>query len=562
MNFKQCLAALIDFPGKDEREIENLLMEIEDPKMGDFALPCFKFAKELRKSPVVIANEFAKTVKKDEIVEKVEAVNGYLNFFLNREKVGELVLGEIKAANDYGKSDIGSGKTICIDYSSINIAKPFHIGHLGTTAIGNSLKRIYTELGFKVVGINHLGDWGTQFGKLIVAYKLWGNTVDIDGGGLKELQKIYVRFHVEAEKNPALEEEAREWFAKIEQGNREALKLFEYFKKITLDEVKKVYERLDVQFDSWDGESFFNDKMQPLLKELREKKVTEISDGAEIIDLSAYNMPPCLLVKKDGASLYATRDMAAAVYRKKTYDFYKCLYVVALQQNLYFRQLFKALEIAGYEWAKDMVHVAYGMVSLEEGSMSTRKGNTVWLTDVLDKAVEKALNTINEKSPDKENKEQIAEEVGVGAVVFSALCNNRMKDIVFSFDRVLNFDGETSPYIQYTHARCCSVLEKAEETKTVKPDYCVFNNEESVVLLKLLNVFPEKISEAGEKYEPSIIANYLIDVAQAFNKYYFENRILGDDNDKQAARLMLVRSTKDVIAKGLYLLGIKAPQKM
>jgi len=562
MDFKKHLASLVNIPDVNENEIESMLMEIEDPKMGDFALPCFKYAKQLRKSPALIAQEFAKDIKPDAVLEKVEAVNGYLNFFLNRQKSAEIILNEISAVSDFGKSDSGKGKTICIDYSSINIAKPFHIGHLGTTALGNSLKRIFLEQGYNVVGINHLGDWGTQFGKLIVAYKLWGDTVDIDGGGLKELQKIYVRFHVEAEKNPELEEQARFWFAKIEQGDKEAMKLFEYFKKITLDEVKKVYERLDVTFDSWDGESFFNDKMQPLLNELREKKVTEISEGAEIIDLSAYDMPPCLLVKKDGASLYATRDMAAAVYRKKTYDFYKSLYVVALQQNLYFRQLFKALEIAGYDWAKDMVHVAYGMVSLEEGSMSTRKGNTVWLTDVLDKAVEKALNTINEKSPDKVNKEQIAEEVGVGAVVFSALCNNRMKDIVFSFDRVLNFDGETSPYIQYTHARCCSVLEKAEETDTKKYDFSVFENEESIVLLKLLNIFPEKITEAGEKYEPSIIANYLIDVAQAFNKYYFENRILGDEFDKQAARLMLVRSTKDVIAKGLYLLGIKSPQKM
>ncbi len=563
MNFKRYLSGLIKISGITESEIESMLVEIDDVKLGDFALPCFKLAKTLRNSPAAIAAELAAKIAPDTLIAKVEAVNGYLNFYLDRVSACRLILEEINKTANFGGSGEGKGKTICIDYSSINIAKPFHIGHLGTTAIGNSLKKIYQFLGYNVVGINHLGDWGTQFGKLIVAYKLWGDVAAIDRGGLKELQKIYVRFHAEAEKEPSLDEQARAWFKKIETGDKEALELFDYFKKITLDEDKKIYQRLGVDFESWDGESFYNDKMQPLLEELRKRGVTKMSDGAEIIDLSEYGMPPCLLVKKDGASLYATRDMAAALYRKKTYGFYKSLYVVALQQNLYFRQLFKALELSGFEWAKDMVHVAYGMVSLEEGSMSTRKGNVVWLADVLDKAVEKAYKIITEKSPNLSGKEQAAEQVGVGAVMFSALCNSRIKDIVFSFDRVLNFEGETSPYIQYTYARTCSLREKAGglDFKTGL-DYSIFVDDESIVLAKLLNRFPVIVSEAGEKYEPSIVANYLIDLARAFNKYYFENRILGDEKPKQNARMLLVNQTGEILRKGLGLLGIKAPEKM
>lgn len=563
MNFKRYLASLIDIQGVEKSEIESLIVETGDVALGDFALPCFKYAKALKTSPMQLAAQYARQIKPGKLLKKAEAVGGYLNFYLDRPEACKLILEEVSKSG-YGDSGEGCGKTICIDYSSINIAKPFHIGHLGTTAIGNSLKRIYEAQGYKIVGINYLGDWGTQFGKLIVAYKLWRDTVDIEKGGLKELQKIYVRFHVEAETNPELDKEARAWFAKIEKGDKEALELFEYFKKITLEEVKAIYDRLDIRFESWDGESFFNDKMQPILEELRKRGVTKISDGAEIIDLSEYDMPPCLLVKKDGASLYATRDMAAAVYRKKTYGFFKSLYVVALQQNLYFRQLFKALEISGFEWAKDMVHVAYGMVSLEDGSMSTRKGNTVWLSDILDKAVEKAYKIIEEKSPNLENKQGTAEQVGVGAVIFSALSNSRIKDTVFAFDRVLNFEGETSPYIQYTHARCCSLQEKAgaSDGPTAGKDYTVFDNDESIVLARLLNNFPGVIREAGEKYEPSLVANYLIDTARAFNKYYFENRILGDDMSKQRAKMLLVTSTKEVLRRGLYLLGIKAPQKM
>lgn len=564
MNFKKHIASLITLSNVSSEDIESMISAIEDITLGDFTLPCFRFAKAMHMSPQAIAEQVADECSDDEFIEEVTAVNGYCNFYLNRVTAATAVLSEINGEQNYGSGNIGQGKTICIDYSSINIAKPFHIGHLGTTAIGNSLYKLYKFLGYNVVGINHLGDWGTQFGKLIVAYLKWGNTVDIERDGLRALQEIYVRFHVEADADESLNERARKWFALIEQGDEKALEYFDYFKKITLDEVKKIYQRLDINFDSWNGESFYNDKMAPLIEDLKAKGLTTVSDGALIVDLSAYNMPPCLLVKSDGASLYATRDIATAIYRKNTYDFDKCLYVVAYQQNLHFKQFFKVLEMAGYDWAKDLVHVAYGMVSLEEGSMSTRKGNTIWLSDVLDKAVEKASAVINEKSPDLENKEQIAEQVGVGAVMFSALANGRIKDIVFNFDRILNFEGETSPYLQYTHARCCSLLNKAGNSVNARiaHDSTVYDNDESIRLIKQLNKFSYVIVEAATKYEPSILANYLIDTAQAFNKYYFEHRILSDDLGQQNAKMELVKVTKTVLSTGLGLLGISAPTKM
>ena len=410
MDFKKKISELVTVDGVSPEEIASYIQPVSDQLPGDFSLPCFRFAKQMRKAPAVIASELASSVRPDPLVEKVEAVNGYLNFFLNREKAAEEILSAAeKEGSEYGNSDLGNGKTICIDYSSINIAKPFHIGHLGTTAIGSALYKIYKRLGYNVVGINHLGDYGTQFGKLIVAFKKWGSREAIDKGGVKALQEIYVRFHREEENDPSLTDEAREWFVKVENKDPEAMELFEYFKEITLKDVRKVYDRLNVRFDSWAGESFYSDKMQPVLDDLRAKHLTTISDGAEIVDLSDYGMPPCLLVKSNGGTLYATRDMATAHYRKKTYDFYKCLYVVAYQQNLHFRQFFKVLELEGCEWAKDLVHVAYGMVSLEEGSMSTRKGNAVWLSDVLDSAVAKANKIISEKSPDLPDKEAVAE---------------------------------------------------------------------------------------------------------------------------------------------------------
>ncbi len=563
MDVKKILSQHIEIDGVSGEEIYSLVTETADSRLGDFSLPCFRFAKALKTSPVKIAEDLKEKFDGCEIVSEVRAVNGYLNFFVDNKVFSRGVLAEA-AADGFGSSDVGNGKTICIDYSSINIAKPFHIGHLGTTAIGGSLYKIFKKLGYNVVGINHLGDWGTQFGKLIVAYDLWGDREKIEKGGVEALQEIYVRFHREEETRPELTEQARHWFALIEQGDKRALELFHWFKDITLKEVDKIYKRLNVTFDSYNGESFYNDKMQPVLDQLESKGLIKTSDGAKIVDLSAYDMPPCLLVKADGATLYATRDLAAAFYRKKTYDFDKSLYVVAYQQNLHFRQLFKVLELMGCDWAKDCVHVAYGMVSLAEGAMSTRKGNVVWLSKVLDKAVEKAMAIIDEKNPSLENKAEVAEKVGVGAVMFSALQNARIKDITFSLDKVLNFEGETCPYLQYTYARTGSVLSKAGNivNARIMPDYSALDNDESKELVKLLNRYPSVIADAADKYEPSVISKYLIDLAQAFNRFYIAHRILDEPAARQIARLTLTKCVNKTIKDGLALLGIDVPEKM
>ncbi len=562
IDYKQLIANKINGTPLDKAEIVALITETADDSFGDYAFPCFRLAKEMRMSPVAIAQKLADEFVPDEHIVRAQAVNGYLNFFVNRVDFAANVLDEVLAAGqNYGNDTLGNGKTICIDYSSVNICKSFHIGHLSTTAIGSSLYKIYRALGYNVVGINHLGDYGTQFGKMIVAFKLWGNRADAEQKGVAELQRLYVKFHQEEPDHPELTQQAREWFVKIEQGDSEATELFELFKRITLTEVKRIYERLDVHFDSWNGESFFNDKMAAPLAMLRDKGLIKESQGAQVVDLSDYGMPPCLLVKSDGSSLYATRDIAAAIWRKAEYNFDKCLYVVAYQQNLHFKQFFKVLELAGLDWAKDLVHVAYGMVSLEDGAMATRKGNVVLLKDVLDKAVAKSLEIITAKNPDLPNREQVAEQVGVGAVLFSALENSKIKDIVFSYDRVLNFDGETAPYLQYTYARCNSLVGKAG-ARGKRCDISALDNAETLRLAKLLGAFPQAVKDAADKYEPSIISGLLIDIAQAFNKFYIEHRVICDDVQVQNARLKIVDATATVLKKGLALLGIQCPDKM
>ena len=566
INYKQIIASKIyTHTPLDTAECVTLITETADDAFGDYAFPCFKLAKVMRMSPVAIAEKLASEIELDDVIVKVQAVNGYLNFFVNRiEFINDVISDVNKAGAKYGNDKVGKGKTVCIDYSSVNICKSFHIGHLSTTAIGSSLYKLYTALGYKVVGINHLGDYGTQFGKMIVAFKLWGDKATVEREGVKELQRIYVKFHQEEVDHPELTEQAREWFAKIERGDKEAQELFEFFKRITLHEVMDIYERLNVKFDSFNGESFFNDKMDKPLEMLRDKGLITESQGAQVVDLQDYNMPPCLLVKSDGSSLYATRDIAAAIWRKQEYNFDKCLYVVAYQQNLHFKQFFKVLELAGLTWAKDLVHVAFGMVSLEEGSMSTRKGNVVLLKDVIDKAVSKSLEIITEKNPNLKGKEKVAEQVGVGAVLFSALENSRIKDITFTFDRVLNFDGETAPYLQYTTARCNSLLEKAGLSRQSKiaPDMRALDNPETLRLCKLLYAFPQAVKDAAFKYEPSIVSALLIDIAQAFNRFYIEHRVISDNIAEQNARLQVVQATGTVLKKGLSLLGIEAPDKM
>lgn len=543
-------------------DIRGQLAVPPDPNLGDYAFPCFRFAKVLRMAPPKIAEAVAAAFDAPETA-RVEAVNGYLNFFLNRVNFAKGMLENVLASGEkYGSSDMGAGKTICLDYSSINIAKRFHIGHLSTTMLGHSLKRIYEHLGYKTVGINHLGDWGTQFGKMICAYKLWGSEEQVEKGGVNELTRLYVKFHAEAEEHPELEDEGRAWFKKIEDGDPEALRIFNWFKELTLRDTARVYDLLGVKFDSYAGESFYNDKMGRVIDELKAKNLLTISDGASIVDLEKYNMPPCLILKKDGATLYATRDIAAALYRHDTYHFDKCLYVVAYQQDLHFRQWFKVLELMGYAWAKDCVHVAFGMISYEGQSLSTRKGNIVYLEDLLDQAQEKALKIIEEKSPNLENKAEVARQVGIGAVVYADLSNNRIKDIDFSWDRALNFDGETGPYVQYTHARCCSVLRKAAELHLPDPDYSALQDDEAQDCLRKLGRFPDVIKEAADKYEPSMITRAVTDLAQAYNKFYYEHRILDDDPAVAAARVALTRAMKSVIKTGLYLIGIEAPERM
>lgn len=561
MDYKKYISEKLVIDGFTPEQIYELIALPPNTEMGDYAIPCFKFAKTMRKSPVMIANALKESYPVDEVIDGVSAVNGYLNFSVNKRELVRDVLSEILSEGaSYGSSDEGKGKTICIDYSSVNIAKPFHIGHLSTTVLGGAIYRTLKFLGYHVVGINHLGDYGTQFGKLISAYKRWGVKEEIERGGIRALNELYVRWHREADEHPEMEDEARAYFKRIEEKDEECLALFKWFKKLTLKDVQKIYDMLDIRFDSYAGESFYVDKMQPVVDELKEKGLLKESNGAQIVDLSDYNMQPCLILKSDGTSLYTTRDLAAAEYRKKTYDFYKCLYVVAYQQNLYFKQFFKVLELMGKEWAKDLVHVAYGMVSLEEGTMATRKGNVVFLEDVIDKCIEKAYSVIDEKNPDLENKREVAEKVGVGAVIFGALYNNKIKDIVFSYDKVLSFEGETSVYVQYTCARANSILMKAGETG----DYFVERvGSEEYELVKSLAEFPDTVRESAEKYEPCYISRLSVDISQKFNKFYLNCPILSvEDENVKNFRLALTRATLQVLKNAFALLGIGIPEKM
>lgn len=563
MDYKSAVAAAVASVGcgLSMEELSALIVVPKDSKNGDYSLPCFRFAKISGKSPVAVAQELKDKIALPEGIEKVESLAGYLNFYTDKKVFVKTALEKVlEKKQDYGKSDIGKGKTVCIDYSSVNIAKPFHIGHLSSTAIGGALYRIFGFLGYNTVGINHLGDWGTQFGKMLAAYKLWGDAEKVEKGGVAALLELYVRFHKEAENNPELDDLARSWFKKIEDFDEEATTLFNKFKELTLAEAFKVYDRLRIKFDSYAGESFYNDKLDAVVNELEAKGLLRESEGAKVVDLEAYNMPPCIIVKSDGASLYSTRDIAAALYRKKTYDFDKCLYVVAYQQNLHFKQWFKVIELMGYPWAKDLEHIAFGMVSLPDGAIKSRAGNVVFLEDVLNRAVEKSLQVITEKSPDLENKKEIAEQVGVGAVIFSVLYNNRIKDIVFNYDKVLNFDGETGPYVQYTHARCCSVLAKGEFGE--EKDYSALDNEESVEVVKLLDTFPAAVREAADKREPCVLSRHIVELAKAYNKFYLAHRIINAPEGAKNVRLMLTSAVCQVIKNGLTLLGMGAPEKM
>jgi len=543
---------------------EEIAAALEIPpntEMGDYAFPCFKLSKALRKSPMMISDALAAAISAD-FLSKVESVKGYLNFFIDRATYAEKVVSAvIEQGDNYGSDMSGEGKTVVIDYSSINIAKRFHIGHLSSTAIGNALYRLHKFFGYNTVGVNHLGDWGTQFGKMIAAYKLWGDHDTVANGGVDEMVKLYVRFNEEAKKDESLNDLGRAWFKKIEDGDPEALEIFNWFKSVTLKDAERVYDMLGIKFDSYAGESFYNDKMEPIVESLREKGLLVEDKGAQIVNLEDYNMPPALILRSDGATLYITRDLAAAKYRKDTYDFDKCLYVVAYQQDLHFRQMFKVLELMGYDWYKGCEHVNFGMVSYEGQTLSTREGRIVYLDDVLSNSIEKARAIIDEKSPDLDNKDEVSRQIGVGAVVFFALYNNRIKDIDFWWDRALNFDGETGPYVMYTHARSCSVLRKAGDCDAA-PDFSALSDVYSQDVIRMIEQFPEIAKHALERSEPSMITRFSVDLAQAFNKFYYENKVMVDDPAVRSARVMLTRATSQVIRKALYIIGLEAPTRM
>ncbi len=540
------------------------LIEVPPNKdMGDFAFPCFKLAKVFRKAPNMIAADLAENIEVKGEISKVMPLGGYVNFFVNKSQLAETVINDVLTKKEkYGHSDLGQDKAVVIDFSSPNIAKPFHIGHIRTTVIGNALYKIYDSQGYDVVRVNHLGDYGTQFGKLIVAFKLWGSKEAVEANPIPELLKLYVKFHEEAENKPEMEDEARAWFTKLENGDEEAKALWQWFRDESLKEFARVYDLLDIEFDSYAGESFYSDKMEPVIEQIKEKGLLVQSQGTNVVELEDYNMPPALITKNDGSTLYMTRDLAAAIYRKNTYDFDKCIYVVGSQQSLHFQQLFKVLELMGFEWSKDLIHVPFGMVALEEGTMSTRKGRVVFLEDVLRQAIEKTKETVISKNPNAKNVDEIAKQVGVGAVVFQELSNSRVKDYTFSWERTLSFEGETGPYVQYTHARCCAVLRKANEEVTTDINYDLLSEGDAAEVLKVIASFNKSIVSAMNKNEPHIVTRFVLDLAQAFNKFYHDNPILVDDVELRKARLALVAATKQTLENGLAILGMHAPERM
>ena len=567
MIFVSEIAGLLEkYTPLSSNEIEMLIDTTPSSEMGDWAFPCFRLSKVMKKSPVQIASDLANKIEgnKPGYLDKVQAVNGFINFFLNREQtVSSIITNIMEKGENYGGSDIGAGKTITIDYSSPNIAKHFHVGHLVTTIIGHALYNILRFLGYHTVGINYLGDWGTQFGKLITAYKHWGSREVIEAEGIDGLTQLYIRFHEEAETDGNLNEEARAWMLKMQEGDQEAISLWKWFGEISMNEYQRIYKRLNITFDSYRGESYYNDKLDDVVAELKEKNLLIKSEGAMIVSLADYKMPPCLILRSDGGSLYTTRDIATALERKKTYDFYKSLYVTALDQKLHFAQWMKVVGLMGYEWAEDMIHIPYGMVIFEDGKFSTRRGNVIKMEDLLNEAVSRAVEIIKLKSPNLPDKAAVGEQVGIGAVIFNQLYNNRIKDVLFSWDRMLNFDGETGPYVQYTAARANSVLEKiSDNINSSKIDYSLLCDDYSYEVIKLLDAFPKSIIEAADKYEPFIVSRYLMALAQSFNKFYQHNIILSEDEWLKKARLVLTLCVRDILKRGLGLLGIASPEKM
>lgn len=554
---------LVSTPTMSASDFERFLEYPPDETLGDLAFPCFKLSRELKMAPPAIAAKLCDGLG-DNIIDRAVTAGGYINFYISPAYLAGKLLPEIAEKGDkYGSFDFGKGKTVVLDYSSPNVAKPFHIGHLGTTVIGHSLKMLHSFAGYSCVGVNHLGDWGTQFGKMIVAYRKWGSREAVEKGGVDALVELYVKFHEEAENNPALNDEARAEFAKLEHHDEENIKLWKWFIDLSLVEYEKTYKQLGITFDSYNGESFYTDKMPAVVDELREKKLLEIDDGASIVNLEKYNMPPCLILKKDGTTLYPARDIAAAIYRKKTYDFDKCIYVTSAGQSLHFAQWFKVVELMGYDWAKQLIHVPYGTVSLNGSKLATRTGNVILLRDLFSEAIDKVKEIMDEKHTSLENRDEVAEAVGVGAIVYYYLSNNRIKDINFVLEDALNFDGNTGPYAQYTYARTCSIISKAGGVPEITPTGADITDPSEAALLKTLSLFPEKVLEAIDELEPSVIARYIYEVCTSFNRFYHACQIVTAENQRtRDFRVLLTDCTRTVLGSAFDLICMKKTEKI
>ena len=568
INFKEKIAKEIaSVTNLDEKELATYIEIPPNSDLGDFAFPCFKLAKSLRKAPPVIANEIKENIKIDEkIIEKIEIVGGYLNIYINKETLIENVLKEVADKKEkYGSSDIGQNKNVVIDYSAPNIAKPFHIGHLRSTVIGGALYKIYNFLGYNSVGINYLGDWGLQFGKVMAGYDMWKDEYDFSKSEIQAILKIYVRFCQEEKENPELTEKAREYFKRLEDGAEKEVKTWKWIRKISLENYQKTYNLLNSKFDSYNGESYYNDKMEPIVEELRNKGLLKESEGAQVVDLAEYDMPPCIIITSAGTTIYATRDLASLKDRINTYNFDKAIYVVGNEQRLHFKQVFKVLELMGYpEYAAKCEHVPFGLVVDKTGEkIGSRKGNSVFLEDILKEAIQKVEKIIDEKNPNLENKEEVARKVGVGAIIFNDLPNSRIKDEIFDWDMLLNFQGETGPYIQYIYVRTRSLIEKAGYIPQIENiNFSVLKEKEAIETVKLLYNFNEVVQNAADKNEPSVVARYLIDVAQNFSTFYNEHKIITEDKALQDARLALTYCVGTVLKTGVTLLGMEMPDKM
>ena len=566
LDFKKIIAEKL----ADVTKIETIEECIEIPsskEMGDYSLPCFKLAKEMKKAPQMIANEIKEKLIIDEsLIEKVEVVNGYLNFFINPTAIIKTVFEEIENKKErYGSSTIGNGKNIVIDYSSPNIAKPFHIGHLRSTVIGGALYKIYKFLGYNVTGINHLGDYGTQFGKLIEGYKRWGEEYNIEENPIDELTKIYIRINELCKEDENVLEECRNNFKKLEDGDTYCTELWQKFRKLSLKEFQKVYDLLDTHFDSLNGEAFYSDKMEEVVKLLEKSGRLVESEGARVIDLEEKQMPPCLIEKTNGSTTYATRDLAAILYRARTYNFDKAIYVTSYEQILHFKQVFEVAKLLGLDekYTDNLVHVPFGMVLLKEGKMSTREGNIIKLEELLNEAISRVSKVIEEKNPNLENKEEVAKRIGIGAVIFNDLYNSRIKDEIFDWDTILNFNGETGPYLQYMYVRTNSVLEKVNEIPSLDNiNINVLQDIATINLIKEIYLFGDIIKQASIKDEPYIISRYLINIAKLFSTFYNENKIIVEDEEIRNARIYVTYCTNLVLKTGASLLGIQMPDKM